>query len=198
LPTQKQEKNMLNFQDVRDKKTTIQELAKSLTQGDLVKLTNEMIDAMQALIKGCVDADVTFVPVDPAAKDDAASNAADANIAWTLGHVIVHATASSEEAAFLAAEMARGVEFHGRSRYETPWESITSIAQCHARLEESRRMRVALAHAWPDKPNTTIEREPWPGAGMRNCYAQFIGGLSHDDSHLGQIAEIVRQAKAGR
>jgi len=31
-----------------------------------------------------------------------------------------------------------------------------------------------------------------------NCVNRFIRGLSHDDSHLGQIEEIVRQAQAGR
>jgi hypothetical protein len=27
---------------------------------------------------------------------------------------------------------------------------------------------------------------------------RFVRGLSHDDSHLGQIAEIARQARAAR
>jgi hypothetical protein len=189
---------MIDLQTVREKKMTMPELAKVLTRDDLRRLTNEMIDAMQALIKECADADATFVPVDPAAQDNAAKDASEANIAWTLGHVIVHCTASSEESAFLAAEMARGVPFHGRSRYETHWETITSIAQCRARLEESRRMRLASLDVWPDHPHTEIEMEPYPGAGMRNCYTRFMGGLGHDDSHLGQIAEIVRQAKAAR
>lgn len=143
------------------------ELAKILTRDDLRNLTNEMIDAMQAHIKGCVDADVTFVPVDPAAQDNAAKDASEANIAWTLGHVIVHCTASSEESAFLGAEMARGVEFHGRSRYETQWETISSIAQCKARLEESRRMRLSSLEMWPDHPHTEIEMEPYAPA--RGC-----------------------------
>jgi hypothetical protein len=40
---------------------------------------------------------------------------------WTLGHVIVHITASAEESAFLAAELARGVHRRtGRSRFEVP------------------------------------------------------------------------------
>lgn len=189
---------MINLQTIRDKKLSMPELGKTLSRADLRNLTNEMIDTMLGLIKDCADADVTFVPVDPAAKDDAAKDASEASIAWTLGHVIVHCTASSEESAFLAAEMARGVPFHGRSRYETVWETVTTIAQCRARLEESRRMRVASLEMWPDAPHTELEHEPYPGAGMRNCYTRFMGGLGHDDSHLAQIAEIARQAKAAR
>lgn len=187
---------MLDFQQVRDRKKTMGELAVGLTKADLAALTNEMVDAIQALIKGCTDADVVFQPVDPAASDAYAASEADKNIAWTLGHVIVHTTASSEEAAFLAAEMARGVPDHGRSRSEVPWQSVTTIAQCRDRLEESRRMRLATLGVWPDHPHTDVEVEPWPGAGKRNCYARFLGGLAHEDSHLAQIAEIIRQAKA--
>lgn len=48
----------------------------------------------------------------------------DVHLAWNLGHVIVHTMASAEESAALAAELARGVEYHGRSRYEVPWETV--------------------------------------------------------------------------
>jgi hypothetical protein len=189
---------MLDFSQVRTKRKTMNELAEGLTLHDLRALTNEMIDAQLNLIADCTDADVTLVPIDPKAKDDAAAKPEDVNIAWTLGHVIVHTTASSEEYAFLATEMARGVPNHGRSRYETPWETIHTLTQCRARLEESRRIRTALLNVWPDAPHTEVTHEPWPGAGPRHCFAQFIGGLSHEDSHLGQIAEVVRQAKAAR
>jgi hypothetical protein len=154
-----------------------------------------MVDTVHGLIKDCTDADVTFTPVDPAAKDDAAATEAEKTIAWSLGHIIVHITASSEESAFLAAEMARGVPNHGRSRYETHWETVTTIRQCRDRLEESRRMRLATLDVWPDQPHVEITYEPYPTAGQRNCFAQFIGGLSHEDSHLAQIREVVRQAK---
>ena len=109
---------MLDFDAVREGRTTLDELVADLTADDLRALTDEMIDTMLALIADCVDADVTFVPEDPDANDKFAASAEDVNIAWTLGHVIVHVTASSEESAALAAELARGVEFHGRSRYE--------------------------------------------------------------------------------
>lgn len=189
---------MLDFKLVRERKAKLTDLAQGLTKDDLRTLTNEMVDAQLALIADCTDADVVFQPSDPAAKDDAAATTAEVNMPWTLGHLVVHITASSEESAFLAAELARGVPNHGRSRYETHWTTITTIEQCRARLEESRRMRLATLDVWPYQPHTDVTYEPFPSAGQRNCYAQFIGGLSHDDSHLAQIADVVSQAKAAR
>src|SRR5262245_32132349 len=113
---------MLDFTPVRNKEITMNELAEGLTLNDLRALTNEMVDKIYDLIKPCVDADVTFEPLDPGAEDKYAATEAEVNIAWTLGHVIVHVTASSEESAFLAAELARGVPWRGgRSRSEVHW-----------------------------------------------------------------------------
>ena len=189
---------MLDFKAVRDKKTTLAELVAGLTLDDLRALTNEMVDAMQGLIAGCVDADVTFTPVDPAAHDRFAAKEDEVNLAWNLGHVVVHTTASAEESAALAAELARGVEYHGRSRYETPWQTVTAIAQCRQRLEESRRMRLMSLAMWPDEPHLDNVYEPWPGAPHVNMIGRFALGLMHDDDHVGHIAEIVRQARAAR
>lgn len=192
------EKFMLDFTRVRAKEITLSDLTKGLTLADLAALTNEMVDEQLRLVVECTDADVTFTPSDPQANDTFAGKAEDVNIPWTLGHLIVHVTASSEESAFLAAELARGVENHGRSRYETPWESVTTLAQCRARLEESRRMRLATLNVWPDQPNLDNSYEPYPNAGHYNAVRRFVGGLSHDDSHLAQIADVVRQGKAAR
>lgn len=189
---------MLDFTPVRKKEIKISQLAAGLTKADLARLTNEMVDTMLGMIADCTDADVTFTPDDPQANDTYATNASEVNLAWTLGHVIVHTTASSEESAFLAAELARGVLFHGRSRYEVPWETVTTIAQCRQRLEESRRMRLASLELWPDPPDLTNSYEVAPGADSTNALTRFVRGLSHDDSHLAQIAEIVRQARAAR
>jgi DinB superfamily len=187
---------LLDFTPVRNKEKTITQLAEGLTIADLRNLTNEMVDKQLALIADCVDADVVFVPNDPTAKDDAAADAADVNLAWNLGHVIVHATASSDEYSFIAAELARGVTFHGRSRAETPWQSVKSIAQCRQRLEESRRQRLASLDIWPDAPHYENTYQPAPDMEPINCVNRFVRGLSHDDSHLNQIVEIVRQARA--
>ena len=190
---------MLNFDPVNKKEITISQLCAALSLADLRQLTDEMIDAMLALIDGCTDADVTFVPDDPEAEDTFATDPDEATVAWTLGHVIVHATASSEEAAFLAAELARGVPLReGRSRYEIPWRTTTTIEQCRLRLEESRRMRTASLEMWPDPPHLDNTFKSWSGDQRYNAIVRFVFGLRHDDSHLGQIAEIVRQARAGR
>jgi hypothetical protein len=178
---------------------TMMQLAEGLTVGDLHALTDEMLDAVVALLADADDADVTFVPVDPKAEDNAAATPEELNMPWTLGHVVVHITASAEEAAFSACELARGVPYHGRSRYETHWSTIRTVEQCRRRLEESRRMRHALLNAWPDPPHldvfyTPSSHDPAP----RNAAARFLGGLSHDDSHLSQFADILRQARAAR
>jgi hypothetical protein len=189
---------MLDFTAVRSGETTIGQLSAGLTRSDLRRLTNEMIDTMHSLIAECVDADVFFTPDDPEANDTFAADEADVRLPWTLGHVIVHATASAEESAALAAELARGVRYHGRSRHEVPWQTMTTIAQCRQRLEESRRMRLASLDTWPDAPhldNTYRYRE---GDEPINAVNRFVRGLSHDDSHLEQVEKIVQQAKAAR
>jgi hypothetical protein len=189
---------MLDFAALREKRITVAELVADLTRDDLRDLTNEMVDAMLGLIAACVDADVTFVPVDPNAYDKWAATEEEVKLAWTLGHVIVHTTASAEESAFLAAELARGVPNHGRSRSEVPWPSVTTMAECRHRLDESRRMRLASLDLWPDEPRLDNVCEAWPDGPLVNAMGRFALGLVHDDDHVGQIAEIVRQAKVAR
>jgi hypothetical protein len=189
---------MLDFDLVRKKETTYNELIEGLTREDLRDLTNEMIDTQLNIITDCLDTDVVFLPQDPKAYDSFASTEEEVNIAWTLGHVIVHITASSEESAFLAAELARGVPHReGRSRFEVSWETITSIKQCRDRLEESRRMRLASLDLWPNQPHIENTYESRFG-GLVNPILQFVFGLSHDDSHLGQMKEIRSQSKSAR
>jgi hypothetical protein len=186
---------MLDFTPVREKRITLIELAEGMTRANLRGLTNEMIDTQLKLIADCCDAHVIFIPQDPEADDPFAANAEDVSLAWTLGHVIVHITASSEEAGAIAAELARGVEFHGRSRYETPWQTMTTIEGCRQRLEESRRIRLASLEMWPNQPHLEIEYQSRPGAPRMNASARYLYGLMHDDDHLEQIAKIITQAQ---
>ena len=90
---------MIDFEPYRRREKTLQELARGLGRNDLARLTNEMCDRQLDLIRPAEDPDVTFMPEDPEADDPFASSPDQEHIAWTLGHVIVHATASSEEAA---------------------------------------------------------------------------------------------------
>jgi hypothetical protein len=189
---------MLNFQAVRDEEISFAELITDLTRDDLRDLTSEMVDTMLGLIADCVDADVIFEPLDPEAHDPFAATPEEVDLAWNLGHVVVHTTASAEEAAAIAAELARGVEYHGRSRYEVPWEEMRTIEGCRQRLEESRRMRLGSLEMWPEEAHLQNEYQAWSDGPMVNAVGRFLLGLMHDESHLGQIEEIVRQAQAAR
>ena len=189
---------MLDFEAVRKKELTFDELIADLTRHDLISLTNEMMNRVQALIQDCKDEDVVFIPNDPEAYDPFAEDEKDVDLAWTLGHVIVHLNASTEESAALAVELARGVEFHGRSRYEVPWESILTIQACCQRLEESRRICLASLEMWPDEPHLENSYQTRPEAPRLNAIGRYVYGLSHADSHLEQIQDIVKQASAAR
>ena len=186
---------MLNFQPVREKKIALQELVKGFTKSDLQRELNEMYNEVERLIADSTDSHVTFEAVDEKADDPYAAQGEE-NISWTLGHVIVHITASMEEAAALASELARGVELHGRSRWEFPWREVTTIEFCRARMAESRRMCLASLEMWPEPPHMeNTYTYPVPGALPHTCISRFASGLKHASDHIEQIAEIVRQAK---
>jgi hypothetical protein len=187
---------MLDFTRVWNSEISFDELCAGLTPSDLHRLTDEMVDTLLMLIAGATDEDVTFVPVDPLADDPFAATPEELNMPWTLGHVIVHTTASAEESAGQSAALARGAPITGRSRYEVPWQTVIRILQLHARLEESRRMRHAYLNAWPDGPHLELTyTADYPGALPRNAITMFVGGLSHEASHLGQIGDILQQAR---
>jgi len=185
---------MLDFQPVREKKLALQDLVKDLTQDGLRRELNEMYDEILLLIADCTDAHVAFEPVDENA-DDPYSVKGEESIAWTLGHVIVHLTASMEESASIASELARGVGYHGRSRWEVPWQEAATIQFCRARLMESRRMCLASLEMWPHPPHMENTYVPYEGALPHTPVSRFASGLKHISDHLGQIAEIVCQAK---
>jgi hypothetical protein len=189
---------MIDFSGLSEKKVTVNELVAALIPADLVGLTDEMVDKMLQIISNSTDADVVFEPSDPGANDSHAVNPDEVHMSWTLGHVIVHTAASAEEAAAVAAELARGVPLHGRSRYEIPWREVTTIDACRNRLEESRRMRLASLGMWPDAPHMDNMAELWAGMAPANPIGRFALGLMHDDSHLGHLAEIVHQAYTHR
>lgn len=189
---------MLDYSALRNNETSLSELTRALSREDLVRLTNESVDGVLRLVAECRDADVVFVPSDPDAYDGAAATADEVCLAWTLAHVVVHITASAEEAAAIAAEMARGVpDRGGRSRYEVPWRSIRTLAQCQERLEESRRMRLASLEMWPDPPHLDNSYLIWTGEKV-NAIARYVTGLWHEADHLEQITNIVRQARVDR
>lgn len=185
---------MLDFTSVKNKTVSFSDLARDLTKTDLRNLTNEMIDTMLSIISDATNEDVVFVPQDPNA-DDPFGIPEEKDLVWTLGHVAVHTTASSEESAALALTLARGLVPEGRSRYEVPWRTVQTIDQVRHRFKESRRMRLAMLDAWPDEPHLDVTYAPSPRFGSYNAISRFIMGLYHDDDHLGQLREIMRQAR---
>ena len=189
---------MIDFGLLRRKEKSLQDLATGLSRDDLGRLTREMVAAQLSAIEGAGDEDVVLVPDDPEANDTYAADTEEVGLSWTLGHVVVHTTASSEESAALALVLARGLPVAGRSRYEVPWMQARSVAFIRHRLDESLRMRLALLAAWPDEPDLDNFYAPYEGRPPMNALGRFIGGLSHDDSHLEQMRKIVVQARSRR
>jgi len=186
---------VIDFGPVHRREASIQDLAAGLDRNDLARLTNEMCDLQLTSIAEAFDADVVMVPEDSEASDKYAARPEDVGLSWTLGHVVVHTTASSEESAALALVLARGLAVEGRSRYEVPWESARTIAFLRHRIEESRGMRLAMLAAWPDEPHVDNFYAPYEGRPPMNAAGRFLGGLAHDDSHLQQMRKIVGQAR---
>jgi len=182
---------MIDFTQLWNKEKAIRDFNTGQSKADLVALTHEIVDTMLTSIADATEAEVAFIYDDPQANDGGDTTP------WTLPHVVVHTTATAEEAAFLALELARGIVPTGRARYETPWQSVTSIAQCRARLDESRRMRLAMLDAWPDVAHLDM-REEHPYFGSMNAIERFLIGVQHDAIHIGQINQIMTQARAKR
>src|SRR5438309_4979957 len=189
---------VIDFGPYRRGEKTLQELAQGLSKDDLARLTSEICDLELELIRDAEDPDFTFVPEDPGADDRFAATPEDEHIAWTLGHVIVHGAASSEEAAAHALTLARGLQVDGRSRYEVPWGEATTARMLRHRIDESRRMRLAMLEAWPDEPHLDVFYQPNPKRAPVNAVARFLGGLNHEDEHLPQITKVLSQARAAR
>jgi DinB family protein len=184
---------MLDFTPVHEGTVTMDELTRHLSPADLRTLTEESIAGLLAVLEGCADEEVVFVPDDPEAVDIYASDPTDRNLAWTAGHMVVHAYASGEEYSSISAELARGVEYHGRSRIEVPWQLVTTVEQCRRKLRESRRMRLAALDMWPDDPDLGNGYQPWRETDWVNCIGIFAWGIAHDQEHLGWIAKIRTQ-----
>jgi DinB superfamily len=189
---------VIDFGPLHRREASLQDLGAGLDRDDLARLTNEMCDLQLTSIAEAVDADVVMVPEDSEANDKYAANPKDVGLSWTLGHVVVHTTASSEESAALALVLARGLPVESRSRYEVPWERARTVAFIRHRIEESRRIRLAMLAAWPDEPHLDNFYAPYEGRPPMNAVGRFIGGLAHDDSHLAQMRKIVGQAQQRR
>lgn len=180
----------LDFSPVYAGQQTVAEVARDATYADLQRWTAATYDALEAALAAMPETAMTFVPHDPAATTDDEQG-------WTLPHIIAHATATQEESAAVAVTLARGVAFEGRSRYETPWETLQTLDQVRARLRESRRMCEAFLQAWPDAPHLDVVYNIIPLFGPMNAIHRYTLGLAHSRNHLRQVQELLRQVQAG-
>ena len=192
---------MLDFSPISNKETTILEFSKNMSVADLRQATNDSLDRLTSYFEGLTDADVVFDPVDETA-DDPYAVAGEENIGWNLAHLLVHVTASSEEGAAFSSLLARGFAAKERPRYETDWKTVTTLAQCIQRLEESRRIRLAYLDTWPDTPFLDVYRETSERFvehfGQLNAPAAFLFGLMHEVGHYEQFEAVRAQALAAR
>lgn len=192
---------MIDFSPLLKREVKSIDFARQLTLDDLRAVTNESIDTMLGIIADLGDADVTFIPDDPDAFDPHAPED-EQRVGWNLAHIIAHVTSGSEEGAALSSLLARGVPTAERPRYETPWQDITTQAQCVQRLQESRRIRLAYLDTWPDEPHLDVYRDVSPrfteAVGLMNAPAAYIFGIAHEIGHFDQMREVARQAVAAR
>ncbi len=178
----------LNFEAFYTQKASYADTVRDVTHKDLYKATDDLFDTVESIISGVTDMGATFVPHDPELKDPNEE-------AYTLGHVIVHLTATLEETASIGSVLARGIAFDGRLRNEVPWQTIHNAQQVHARLRESRRMCRAYLDAWPDAPHLDVTVTRIPYFGPMNAVGTHALGIMHGQSHLEQLREIMRQSK---
>lgn len=193
--------NLIDFTPVREKHLRLQEFAAQFSQPDLIAATHASIDLLLAIIEPADDAAIAYLPVDPNAHDPYAV-AGEEQIGWSLGHLVAHVTASSEENAALASLLARGIPYprEPRLRYETPWQQITTKAAAVQRLEESRRMRLGYLATFPDQPFLDVLRDSSDRYrelfGEQNAIAAVLFGLYHEWQHYDQFRDVLKQALA--
>lgn len=190
----------IDFSPIHNNEIKLLEFSKSFSLNDLKAATNESIDFMRGVLQGMSDAQVIFLPFDPEA-DDPHAVPGEEKIGWSLAHLVVHVTASSEEWAAYSSILARGIVYtpEPRLRYETSWHEVTTYDQCIQRLEESRRIRLSYLDTWPDKPHLDTLRQVSPRYAERfgdfNATAALLFGLMHETGHRDQFREAARQAR---
>lgn len=192
---------MVDFSPVKNKEKKYIDLwhDDNLTIQDLRDATTRSIAHILSLISSLDDAGIAHEPEDENANDPYAVEGEE-HIGWTVGHLVAHVTASSEESAAFASMLARGVEgLEHRPRYETPWREVDTKAKAIQRLEESRRIRLAYLDTFPDEPHynnlrTGLSERAQNAWGDLNAPAEFLRGLSHEVGHYSQIEDAVQQA----
>jgi hypothetical protein len=192
---------LIDFSPLLHGTVKMEQFAQQFTKDDLRAATNASIDLLLDIIKDADDAQIVYIPDDPLADDPYASEE-ERYMGWSLAHLVVHVTATSEENAAYSSILARGIPYprDPRLRYETHWRTVTTKAQAVQRLEESRRIRLAYLDTWPDEPHLETLREVseryLERNGVQNAKASFVSGLRHESVHYDQFREVAQQARA--
>jgi hypothetical protein len=191
----------VDFSPIRNNDIKVYDMAMRYTAEDLRAATNAYFDALTDLVEQATDDEVAFIPHDPHAHDPYAKEGEE-HIGWSLGHLVVHVTASLEENATYSSILARGLPYprEPRLRYETPWQTMTTRALALQRLAESRRICLSYLDAWPDTPNLDTFRDLseryLERFGPQNAPAAYLMGLKHMDDHMEQFRDVFQQARA--
>lgn len=186
----------IDFSPIDNKEITMPEFAKQFSVDDLRAATETSIKTVLGFVEDMTDEQLTFIPHDPNANDQAAIEGEE-HIGWSLAHLVLHVTASCEEGAAFSSVLARGIPMGGRLRAEPYWKTVTTKKQVLHRLEESRRMRLAFLDTWPDEPHLDVFREFPEDSRFYNkldAVASFLFGLKHESGHYEQFGEARRQA----
>jgi hypothetical protein len=192
---------LIDFTPVANNEMKILEFSRRFTLADLKAGTNASIDRIISLIGDADDAQIAFLPHDPHANDPYAAPGEE-HIGWSIGHLVAHVTATSEEWAAYGSILARGIVYPAepRLRYETPWREMDTRAKTLQRLEESRRIRLGYLDAMPDVPRLDVFRQLSPRYierfGEMNAFACVLFGMFHEWGHYDQIADEAAQARA--
>jgi hypothetical protein len=189
---------LIDFQPVFQKEKTLLDLANEYDHADLGAALNSYVDFTLQIINGVGDEQATYIPYDSHADDPHALAKADRHIGWSLVHLVMHVTATAEEAAAFSSILARGIAIGGRLRSERNWREVTTCAEAVARLEECRRMCLAYLATWPDRPDlATVRIMPENLSWMKpNAPISFLAGLLHWHKHIEQFQQVAEQVRA--
>jgi hypothetical protein len=187
---------LIDFQPVFSREKSLHDLANEYSHSDLCSALNSYVEHTIQVIQNVGDEQAAFVPPDPGADDPYAVNEEERHMGWSLIHLVMHVTASAEEAAAFSSILARGIAIGGRLRSECDWRQVTTCQDVLARLEECRRICMAYLAAWPDQPDlATVRIMPENMSWMKpNAQVSFLFGLMHWHRHLDQFELVARQA----
>jgi len=188
---------LIDFQPVFNKEKTLIDLANEYGHAELGDALSSYVDFTLQIINGVSDEQATSIPLDLHADDPHATTEADRHLGWSLIHLVMHVTATAEEAAAFSSILARGIAIGGRLRSERNWREVTTCAETVARLEECRRMCLAYLATWPDRPDlSTVRIMPENLNWMRpNAPISFLAGLMHWHKHIEQFRQVAEQAR---